>query len=120
MHPEIVTLALLIWGFLVGFVALTAVFRLPQPIAAWLLEDASGEGSAIAIARLLVMLFLMVVTFTVLSLLPSFLIRFEAMSVERSLRTHWRDYYGLSFLGLVVGFFALGFLRRLGARHRSK
>lgn len=102
--------ALIIWGFLVGFVGAGACFRLIFPISDWLIG--SDRFSAVTlITRILVTLFIMSGLFLSLALMPLFLI-----TLAKNGSIEWRAVLGISFLGFWVGYFTFGFARRISAK----
>ena len=101
----------LLWGFLVGFVGWGACFRLAEPVAAWLLQQAGSIGVAVGVVRLLVTLFLIFAVLFALCLVPLLSVtQHGAVSAEPHV---WRSLYGASFISSLIGLFALGLIRRL-------
>jgi hypothetical protein len=101
-----------ICGFLIGFVGWASVFRLPQPVAEWMMEH-RGNGRLMGVVKLLLVLLLLASMFLLLGLLPLTLLVLGGSQPEVPKLATWRDLYGASFFGSLVGFFTFGFFRRL-------
>lgn len=106
--------ALLSWGFLVGFVGGGSCFRIVFPLSDFLIG--SDEYSALTlITRIFVTLFIMAGLFFSLALMPLFLI-----TLGKSSSTQWRSILGISFLGFWIGYFFLGFARRISRAGKKR
>lgn len=106
---------LALWGFLVGFVCWGSLFRLTEPVGDWLVGS-KVETSGRAIARAIVALFLICLTFLILSLLPIFLIVASARVLGGG---EWRGMFMTAYGCSMVGLFTLGFVQRF-LRHSPR
>lgn len=102
---------LAVWGFLVGFVGWTSCFLLPEPIEKRLLRISERAVNLRALARLLIMLFLIFGTLMVL-LLPS--MAFVAAGTIEADPERWRTMMGVAFFASLGGFVVNGLMRRFG------
>jgi hypothetical protein len=102
-----------LWGFLVGFVGWGACFRIAEPVASWLLENADAGTAPVAIVRLLVTLFSILAVLVALALIPLLLLAVARHMTETQAAEFWRSLYGVSFVSSLVGLFALGIVRRM-------
>lgn len=105
----------LLWGFLVGFVGWGACFRLIEPVAEWLLQHTKTAGAAVGVARLLVAMFLIFAVLVALSLVPLLLVVLKDGAVNAQGQA-WKNLYGASFIGSLLGFIFLGLTRRQWAK----
>ena len=106
------TAAFAAWGFLVGFVGWGGSLRLPQAVAAWLIQS-RHTNLATGIARLLVALFLILTILLTLTLLPVVIIVARTGDNPSVNPIVWRSAFSVTFVSSLLGLFAFGIVRRL-------
>ena len=109
-YPLSVLAPLFAWGTMVGFVAWGSFARISGPVGDFLLERHSETSVSSAVARVIVMLFLMSATMLVLAIPPAIVTQRLEPSVSHAVA--WKTLYGVSFVGSLIGATLLGVLRR--------
>ena len=87
---------------MVGFVGWSALFRLIEPISAWLLPLRKNANLSKGIVRIVVCVFLIFANLNVLALVPMLL---KSAAPNRQLESLvWKDAFGLAFMSSLMRF----------------
>jgi len=99
---KIMLIALLLWGFLVGFIGWSSFLKLISPITNWLLDNRKGNSIMRSIAQIIVLLFLTNTFLLLLAIVPLFLIISGQFG-----QNEWKTILGYVFIGSFIGVFFL-------------